>query len=109
MSARWSGATALVWGDLETDGTIEGHIGRNRRNRKIQAVYPDGEEGKHAVTHYSVLERLGPVTLTECKLETGRTHQIRVHMEHTGILCLAMLLMAATDRQGVRGGKYRPS
>ena len=47
-------------GNLETDGTIEGHIGRNRRNRKIQAVYPDGEEGKHAVTHYSVLEQLGP-------------------------------------------------
>ena len=73
---------ALVWGDLEEDGTIEGHIGRNRRNRKIQAVFPHGDEGKHATTHYTVLERLGPVTLLECKLETGRTHQIRVHMEH---------------------------
>jgi 23S rRNA pseudouridine1911/1915/1917 synthase len=75
---------ALVWGDLREDGTIEGHVGRSRSNRTIQAVYPDGEEGKHAVTHYRVLERLGPVTLVECKLETGRTHQIRVHMQHIG-------------------------
>jgi 23S rRNA pseudouridine1911/1915/1917 synthase len=75
---------ALVWGDLREDGTIEGHVGRSRSNRTIQAVYPEGEEGKHAVTHYRILERLGPVTLVECKLETGRTHQIRVHMQHLG-------------------------
>ena len=86
---------ALVWGDLEEDGTIEGHIGRNRRNRKIQAVFPHGDEGKHATTHYTVLERLGPVTLLECKLETGRTHQIRVHMEHRVILYSATCHMAA--------------
>jgi 23S rRNA pseudouridine1911/1915/1917 synthase len=75
---------ALVWGDVSEDGTIEGHVGRSRSNRTVQAVYPDGDEGKHAVTHYRVLERLGPVTLIECKLETGRTHQIRVHMQYIG-------------------------
>ena len=75
---------ALVWGDIYEDGTIEGHVGRSRSNRTVQAVYPDGEEGKHAVTHYRVIERFGPVTLVECKLETGRTHQIRVHMQYIG-------------------------
>ena len=75
---------ALVWGDLERDGTVTGHIGRSRRDRKLQSVFPDGDEGKHAVTHYRVLERLGLVTLVECKLETGRTHQIRVHLQHIG-------------------------
>ena len=75
---------ALVWGDVSEDGTIEGHVGRSRSNRTVQAVFPDGDEGKHAVTHYRVLERLGPVTLIECKLETGRTHQIRVHLQHIG-------------------------
>ena len=72
---------ALVWGDVAEDGTVEGHIGRSYKDRKVQAVFPDGNEGKHAITHYRVLERLGPVTLVECKLETGRTHQIRVHLE----------------------------
>ena len=75
---------ALVWGDVSEDGTIEGHVGRSRSNRTVQAVYPNGDEGKHAVTHYRVVERLGPVTLVECKLETGRTHQIRVHMQYIG-------------------------
>jgi len=75
---------ALVWGDVSEDGTVEGHVGRSRSNRTVQAVFPDGDEGKHAVTHYRVLERLGPVTLVECKLETGRTHQIRVHMQYIG-------------------------
>ena len=75
---------ALVWGDVAEDGTVEGHVGRSRSNRTVQAVFPDGEEGKHAVTHYRVIERLGPVTLIECKLETGRTHQIRVHMQYIG-------------------------
>lgn len=76
---------ALVWGNVEEEsGTITGHIGRSPKNRKIYQVYPDGDQGKHAVTHYRVLERLGYVTLVECKLETGRTHQIRVHMKHIG-------------------------
>jgi 23S rRNA pseudouridine1911/1915/1917 synthase len=76
---------ALVWGDVENEsGTITGHIGRHHLNRKVMAVYPDGSQGKHAVTHYRVIERLGYVTLIECKLETGRTHQIRVHMQSIG-------------------------
>lgn len=75
---------ALVWGDIEKEGTIMGNIGRSQKNRKVMAVYPNGEQGKQAVTHYKVLERFGPVTLVECKLETGRTHQIRVHFQHIG-------------------------
>jgi len=76
---------ALVWGDLaEDEGTITGHIGRSLKNRKVMTVFPEGEYGKHAVTHYKVLERFGYATLVECKLETGRTHQIRVHFRHIG-------------------------
>jgi 23S rRNA pseudouridine1911/1915/1917 synthase len=75
----------LVWGNVEKEeGTIEGNIGRHPRERKWMTVYPDGEAGKTAVTHYKVLERFGYVTLVECKLETGRTHQIRVHMKYLG-------------------------
>ncbi|HEX2395379.1 MAG TPA: RluA family pseudouridine synthase, partial [Bacteroidales bacterium] len=74
---------ALVWGIPEPeDGTITGHIGRNIRDRLKMQVFPDGENGKHAVTHYRVLEKLGYVSLVECRLETGRTHQIRAHMEY---------------------------
>lgn len=73
---------ALVWGDLMEDGTIEGHIGRHLKNRKKMTVFPEGEYGKASVTHYKVLKRFGYVTLVECKLETGRTHQIRVHFSH---------------------------
>lgn len=76
---------ALVWGIVEQDeGTIIGNIARNPRDRMQMAVVADSEIGKHAVTHYRVLERLGYVTLVECILETGRTHQIRVHMKHIG-------------------------
>ncbi len=76
---------ALVWGDLKEDtGTITGHIGRSLKNRQVFDVFEEGEYGKHAVTHYKVLERIGYVTLIECELETGRTHQIRVHMSHIG-------------------------
>ena len=76
---------ALVWGTVEKDkGTIEGNIARNPKDRMQMAVMSDPEVGKHAVTHYRVLERLGYVTLVECILETGRTHQIRVHMKHIG-------------------------
>lgn len=74
---------ALVWGDFEEEnGTIEGHVGRSLQNRKIMNVFPDGAYGKHAITHFKVLKRFGYVTLVECKLETGRTHQIRVHMQY---------------------------
>lgn len=76
---------ALVWGIVENnEGTIEGNIGRNPKDRMQMAVLSDPARGKHAVTHYRVLERLGYVTLVECVLETGRTHQIRVHMKHIG-------------------------
>lgn len=76
---------ALVWGNVEEDeGTIIGNIGRNPKNRLQMHVFPDGEDGKEAITHYKVLERLGYVTLVSCKLETGRTHQIRVHMKYIG-------------------------
>jgi len=76
---------ALVWGDLENnEGTIIGNIGRSPKNRQVFTVFPEGEHGKPAVTHYKVIERLGYVNLVECRLETGRTHQIRVHMKHIG-------------------------
>ena len=76
---------ALVWGVVEQEeGTIVGNIARNPRDRMQMAVMSDPTVGKHAVTHYRVLERLGYVTLVECILETGRTHQIRVHMKHIG-------------------------
>ncbi len=76
---------ALVWGSpAEDHGTIEGNIGRDPNDRMRMRVFPDGDHGKPAVTHYSVLERFGYVTLVQCRLETGRTHQIRVHMKHIG-------------------------
>jgi 23S rRNA pseudouridine1911/1915/1917 synthase len=77
--------TALVWGDVKNDeGTIIAHVGRHMRLRKLFEAYPDGEHGKEAITHYKVKERFGYVTLVECNLETGRTHQIRVHMKYIG-------------------------
>jgi len=76
---------ALVWGNIdEEEGTITGNVGRSFKNRLQMDVFPDGEHGKHAVTHYKVLERFSYVTLVECKLETGRTHQIRAHFKHIG-------------------------
>lgn len=76
---------ALVWGDLAQDnGTIRGNLGRDPRDRRLSTVFEDESIGKHAVTHYKVLERFGFCTLVECKLETGRTHQIRAHMKHIG-------------------------
>ncbi|MDA0719100.1 MAG: RluA family pseudouridine synthase [Bacteroidetes bacterium] len=79
---------AIVWGNVEEDrGTVQGHIGRHPKNRLQNTVF-EGEDaelkGKHAVTHYEVIERLGYVTLIRCILETGRTHQIRVHMKYIG-------------------------
>jgi 23S rRNA pseudouridine1911/1915/1917 synthase len=74
---------ALVWGNLqENEGTITGNIGRNPKDRTRMYVFPDGTQGKPALTHYKVIESLGYVSLVECKLETGRTHQIRVHFQY---------------------------
>lgn len=76
---------ALVWGNMEDEsGTIEGNIARNPKNRLQMQVFPEGDQGKEAITHFSVKERLGYVTLVSCKLETGRTHQIRVHLKYIG-------------------------
>jgi 23S rRNA pseudouridine1911/1915/1917 synthase len=76
---------ALVWGDMDSEkGTIIAHVGRHLRFRKLFEAYPEGDHGKDAITHYKVLERFGYVTLVECVLETGRTHQIRVHMKYIG-------------------------
>jgi len=75
---------ALAWGDIAEDGTVSGYIGRSVNDRRVMSIYDDPEKGKWAVTHYKVLERMGYVTLIECKLETGRTHQIRAHMRHIG-------------------------
>ncbi len=75
--------TAIVWGTPpEKEGTITGHVGRNPKDRTKMYVFPDGSQGKEAVTHYRVLEELGYVSVVECRLETGRTHQIRVHFQH---------------------------
>lgn len=77
---------ALVWGDFDEDeGTVTGNVARSLKNRKVMDVFPEGGDiGKHAVTHYNVIKRFGYVTLIKCKLETGRTHQIRIHMKHIG-------------------------
>jgi 23S rRNA pseudouridine1911/1915/1917 synthase len=76
---------ALVWGDVQQDeGTIVAHVGRHLRYRKLFEAYPEGDHGKEAITHYKVLERFNYVTLVQCVLETGRTHQIRVHMKYIG-------------------------
>jgi len=76
---------ALVWGEpAEESGTIRGHIGRSLKDRRVMTVFPDGEYGKEAVTHYKILQKFGYVTLIECQLETGRTHQIRAHFKFIG-------------------------
>ncbi|MBL0045063.1 MAG: RluA family pseudouridine synthase [Flavobacteriales bacterium] len=76
---------AMVWGDFEEEeGTIEGNIGRSPKDRTVMQVFPDGDQGKTAITHWKVVERFTYVTLVECKLETGRTHQIRAHMRYLG-------------------------
>jgi 23S rRNA pseudouridine1911/1915/1917 synthase len=76
---------ALVWGDVnDDDGTIDGFLGRDPKNRLLMTVFPERDQGKAAITHYAVVERFGYVTLVKCVLETGRTHQIRAHMKHIG-------------------------
>jgi 23S rRNA pseudouridine1911/1915/1917 synthase len=76
---------ALAWGDFEAEqGTVTGYIGRSTKDRRVFTLYDDEEKGKWSVTHYKLLERLNYVSLIECRLETGRTHQIRVHMKSIG-------------------------
>jgi 23S rRNA pseudouridine1911/1915/1917 synthase len=76
---------ALAWGSFKEErGTIDEYIGRSLRDRKVMQVFPAGDRGKRAITHYNVLEDLGYVSVIECQLETGRTHQIRIHMKHAG-------------------------
>ena len=101
---------ALVWGNfVEDSGTIEGNIGRDPKDRLRMAVFPQGSEiGKPAVTHYKVLERFGYVTLVECILETGRTHQIRAHMKHIGHPLFSDERYGGTEiLRGERTGSYR--
>lgn len=100
---------AIVWGvPNPTSGTIVGHVGRNPKDRLQMAVFPDGSQGKHAVTHYSLLENLGYVSVVKCKLETGRTHQIRVHMKHIGHPLLADTRYGGNEiLKGERTAKYK--
>ena len=101
---------ALVWGNfVEDNGRIEGNIGRDPKDRLRMAVFPpDSEIGKPAVTHYRVIERFGYVTLVECILETGRTHQIRAHMKHIGHPLFSDERYGGTEiLRGERTGSYR--
>ncbi len=100
---------ALVWGNPENDtGTIEGNIGRDPKNRLLMKVFPDGDQGKPAITHYRVIERFGYVTLVECQLDTGRTHQIRVHMKHIGHTLFNDARYGGDDiLRGTRYAKYK--
>jgi len=102
---------ALVWGNVkENEGTIIGDLARDPRDRMLFKVFPEGENpiAKHAITHYKVLERLAYVTLVECRLETGRTHQIRVHMKHIGHTIFNDERYGGHDvLKGTTSGKYR--
>lgn len=100
---------ALVWGTFKQDsGTIEGNVGRSLKDRKVMTVFPEGDYGKHAVTHWKVVRRFSYVTLIECMLETGRTHQIRVHMKHTGHPLFADSTYGGDQiLKGTTSGKYR--
>lgn len=99
---------ALVWGDLAEDGTVSGYIGRSVRDRRVMDIYDTDEKGKWSVTHYRVLQRFTYVTLVECQLETGRTHQIRAHMKHIGHPLFADALYGGDKiMAGTVFGKYR--
>ena len=99
---------ALVWGDFDEDeGVIEGHIGRSPKDRTVQFVYPDGDQGRSALTRWSVIERFRYVTLIECKLETGRTHQIRVHMQYKGHPLFNDAAYGVIGSQGTTFTKYK--
>ncbi len=98
---------ALVWGDVAEAGTVTGHLGRSLKNRKLVTVFPDADYGKHAVTHYTPIRNYGLVTLVECKLETGRTHQIRAHMKHIGHTLFHDLEYGGDSvLKGTRNAKY---
>ncbi|MDW8287646.1 MAG: RluA family pseudouridine synthase [Flammeovirgaceae bacterium] len=100
---------ALVWGLIDRDnGTIEGNIGRSLKDRRMSAVFPEGDHGKPAITHYKVIERLRYVTLVACKLETGRTHQIRAHMKHIGHTLFGDEMYGGTQiLKGEKFSKYK--
>lgn len=99
---------ALVWGDVEQDGTVTGYIGRSVNDRRVMSIYDDPEKGKWSVTHYKVLERLNYVTLIECQLETGRTHQIRAHMKHIGHTLFSDTVYGGDKiLKGTMFGKYK--
>lgn len=99
---------ALVWGDLTEAGTVSGYIGRDPRDRRIMTLVDDPEQGKWSVTHYRVIERFGYVTLIECELETGRTHQIRAHMKSIGHPLFADAAYGGDKiRKGTVFAKYR--
>jgi len=100
---------AFVWGVPKLhEGTITGHIGRSLNNRKIMRVFPNEEYGKHAVTHFKILNDLGYVSLLECKIETGRTHQIRVHLKHIGHPVFGDLEYGGNEiLRGTRYTKYK--
>ncbi len=100
---------ALIWGEpAESRGTITGHLGRSARDRRVQTVYPDGSQGKHAVTHYEVLEPLRYVSLVKCNLETGRTHQIRAHFQYFGHPLFGDPVYGGDSiRRGTIGGSYK--
>ncbi|GAA4442646.1 RluA family pseudouridine synthase [Ravibacter arvi] len=100
---------ALVWGEMkEEKGTITGNIGRSVKDRKVMAVYPDGDQGKHAVTHFEVVKPLRYVSLLRCNLETGRTHQIRAHLQYKGHPLFNDAAYGG-DRilRGLQGGSYK--
>ncbi|GAB4107632.1 RluA family pseudouridine synthase [Echinicola sediminis] len=100
---------ALVWGEPKEDkGTVDAHVGRSAKDRKVMDTYPDGEQGKNAVTHWKVLKRLRYVSLVQCNLETGRTHQIRAHMKYLGHPLFSDQVYGGDKiRKGTQFSKYK--
>jgi 23S rRNA pseudouridine1911/1915/1917 synthase len=100
---------AMVWGEpAEDQGTINAHVGRSPKDRKLMMAFPNGDQGKHAITHYKVLKRLRYVSLLQCNLETGRTHQIRAHMKYLGHPLFNDAMYGGDKiRKGTQFAKYR--